>query len=160
MCVRSDAVLARGLLGIAALLVIGCVDTERDVPVEFEIEGWDGELLADTVFEVRSTWLTPRPCLYEVDCETPDEYGMRVNGRITARICDSLSARATDRRTGGTHHVTLNVRIIPSALEACTKDASFLYDATIEVRGNRSPSAVSTWILNVYHDGFPVPPYN
>ena len=39
--VKSRGPYARGLLGIAALLVIGCVDTERDVPVEFEIEDSD-----------------------------------------------------------------------------------------------------------------------
>jgi hypothetical protein len=154
---------ARRLFGIAVFLTIACSDS---VPVRLEIKETDGELLMDTVYAVSAFGLPQQPCIPgpftppDRDCFAPDEYGILVNGRITGRTCNTLVAHATDERAAGTHQVTLNVETVMSAFEECSTAVSFVYDAAIAVRGNRFPTAVDSWILEVYHDGVAVPPYN
>ena len=145
--------IASGFVAAAAFSLIACVATEREVRVRLDITETDTILLPDTVLDVDQAWLGFRP-----DCVSP-YYGLLVSGRIVTGVCDSLTARATDKEEDGTHYVTLDVRTIASRGEGCGASITFMYDATIEVLGNASPWRVHDWVVSVFHDDVPVQGY-
>lgn len=152
--------IARRLFSIVALLLIGCINPPRNIPVRLEVRESGNEVLPDTVHKARMAWLDHRLC-QAGDCPPyrGPKYRLFVTGRIQAGRCEFLSAHASERIEGGTHHITLNVTVVQT-LRDCSEDVSFEYEAAVTIPPSTAPFGLDSWMLAVHHDGVPVPPYN